>query len=196
MKKIVRGNDFTLRIPVKKMVDGELVDFALPACTDIVVNLISLSRRYPLEYTIDAEHDNVLLASVKSSALPLCKMALEVRGKIFDYQWRSNEYEQIQFVDNNASGDTEFSNVDEGEQSVEVDTAIVILAPSAELSLLISQAEQTIAQAEQTIAQAEQTAEECKEAVKPLETAQNLTQEEYDALEVKDENVYYIITED
>ena len=196
MKKIVRGNDFTLRIPVKKMVDGELVDFALPACTDIVVNLISLSRRYPLEYTIDAEHDNVLLASVKSSALPLCKMALEVKGKIFDYQWRSNEYEQIQFVDNNASGDTEFSNVDEGEQSVEVDTAIVILAPSAELSLLISQAEQTIAQAEQTIAQAEQTAEECKEAVKPLETAQNLTQEEYDALEVKDENVYYIITED
>ena len=196
MKKIVRGNDFTLRIPVKKMVDGELVDFALPACTDIVVNLISLSRRYPLEYTIDAEHDNVLLASVKSSSLPLCKMALEVKGKIFDYQWRSNEYEQIQFVDNNASGDTEFSNVDEGEQSVEVDTAIVILAPSAELSLLISQAEQTISQAEQTIAQAEQTAEECKEAVKPLETAQNLTQEEYDALEVKDENVYYIITED
>lgn len=189
MKKIVRGNDFTLRIPVKKMVDGELVDFALPACTDIVVNLISLSRRYPLEYTIDAEHDNVLLASVKSSSLPLCKMALEVKGKIFDYQWRSNEYEQIQFVDNNASGDTEFSNVDEGEQSVEVDTAIVILAPSADLSLLI-------AQAEQTIAQAEQTAEECKEAVKPLETAQNLTQEEYDALEVKEENVYYIITED
>lgn len=189
MKKIVWGNDFTLRIPVKKMVDGELVDFALPACTDISVNLVSLSRRYALEYTIDAEHDNVLLASVKSSSLPICKMALEVKGKIFDYWWRSNEYEQIQFVDNNASGDTELSNVDEGEQSVEVDTAIVILAPSDDLKQLITQAEQTIKQAEQT-------AEDCKAAVKPLETAQNITQEEYDALETKDKDVYYIITEE
>lgn len=34
MKKIVKGNDFTLRIPVMKMVEGEAQAFPLPACTD------------------------------------------------------------------------------------------------------------------------------------------------------------------
>ncbi len=33
------------------------------------------------------------------------------------------------FVDNNASGDTEFGETDEGEDSVEMDTALVVLAP-------------------------------------------------------------------
>lgn len=32
MKKIVKGNDFTLRIPVKKMVEGQPQAFPLPAC--------------------------------------------------------------------------------------------------------------------------------------------------------------------
>ncbi len=182
MKKIVWGNDFTLRIPVKKMVDGELVDFALPACTDIAVNLVSLSRRYPLEYTIDAEHDNVLLAKVHSASMPICKMALEVKGEIFDYAWRSNEYEQIQFVDNNASGDTELSNVDEGEQSVEMDTAIVILAPSDELNLLIKQAEQTIT--------------DCADVTKTIKSFRTISQDDYDALTTKDDDVYYLITEE
>lgn len=36
MKKIVKGNDFTLRIPVMKMVEGQPQAFPLPACTDIV----------------------------------------------------------------------------------------------------------------------------------------------------------------
>jgi hypothetical protein len=36
MKKIVRGNDFTLRIPVKKIVNGEQVAFPrLPARTSL-----------------------------------------------------------------------------------------------------------------------------------------------------------------
>lgn len=33
MKKIVKGNDFTLRIPVMKMVEGQPQAFPLPACT-------------------------------------------------------------------------------------------------------------------------------------------------------------------
>ena len=35
MKKIVRGNDFTLRIPVRKIVNGEQVAFPLPARTSL-----------------------------------------------------------------------------------------------------------------------------------------------------------------
>lgn len=35
MKKIVKGNDFTLRIPVKKMVEGQPQAFPLPACTEV-----------------------------------------------------------------------------------------------------------------------------------------------------------------
>lgn len=35
MKKIVKGNDFTLRIPVMKMVGGEAQPFPLPACTEV-----------------------------------------------------------------------------------------------------------------------------------------------------------------
>lgn len=146
MKKIVRGNDCTLRIPVKKMVDGELVAFALPACTDIVVNLVSSLRRYALTFEVDAAEDHVINAHVKGGTMPLSPLALEVKGKLFGCDWRSNEYEQIQFVDNNASGDTEFDgSEDEGEQSVEMDTAIVVLAPTADLTLLIKQAEEELA---------------------------------------------------
>ena len=35
MKKIVKVNDFTLRIPVMKMVDGRPQAFPLPACTEV-----------------------------------------------------------------------------------------------------------------------------------------------------------------
>ena len=41
MKKIVKGNDFIMQIPVMKVVNGEKVAFPLPACTDIVVRLCS-----------------------------------------------------------------------------------------------------------------------------------------------------------
>lgn len=162
MKKIVRGNDCTLKIPVKKMVDGQLETFPLPACTDVVVNLVTAIRRYPLSYTIDTTHDHILLASVKGGTMPLAKMALEVKGKMFACEWRSNEYEQIEFVDNNASGDTAFSpdDEDEGEQSVEMDTAVVVLAPTADLTLLIKQAEEavnTIKSETATCTEAEQT---------------------------------------
>lgn len=141
MKKIVKGNDFIMRIPVMKIVDGEKVAFPLPACTDIVARLCSAFRRYELAYTIDAKDDNVLLARVEGDKIPCGSYALEVRGKVFGNDWRSNEYEQLIIVDNNEKADTEFGKTDEGENSVEMDTAIVYLPPSAELSGLISEAE-------------------------------------------------------
>lgn len=141
MKKIVRGNDFTLRIPVKKIVNGEQVAFPLPACTDIVVNIVNQYRRVNLAYSIDTAEDNIINARVEGDAVSVGTYALEVRGKIFGNDWRSKEYEQFQIVDNNASGDTAFNGeLIEGEDSVEMNTALVILPPTAELTQLINDA--------------------------------------------------------
>lgn len=155
MKKIVRGNDFTLRIPVMKIVNGERVAFPLPGCTDIKVNVVNQYRRIALSYTIDVSEDNVLLARVEGDKVAVGTYALEVKGKLFGNDWRSNEYEQFQLVDNNAAGDTVFEP-HEGEDSVEMDTALVVLAPSVELGNLIKDAEETIA--------------DTKEALKSVET--------------------------
>ncbi len=155
MKRIVRGNDFKLRVPVMKIVDGAKVAFPLPGCTDIKVNVVNQYRRIALSYTIDVSEDNVLLARVEGDKVAVGTYALEVKGKLFGNDWRSNEYEQFQIVDNNASGDTVFEP-QEGEDSVEMDTALVVLAPSVELGNLIKDAEETIA--------------DTKEALKGVET--------------------------
>lgn len=151
MKKIVRGNDFTLRIPVKKIVNGEQVAFPLPACTDIVVNIVNQYRRVALSYTIDTAEDNIINARVEGDAVSVGTYALEVRGKIFGNDWRSKEYEQFAIVDNNASGDTAFNGeLIEGEDSVEMNTALVILPPTAELTQLITDANTALETAKQT----------------------------------------------
>lgn len=151
MKKIVRGNDFTLRIPVCKIVNGEQVAFPLPACTDIVVNIVNQYRRVNLAYSIDTAEDNILNARVEGDAVSLGTYALEVRGKIFGNDWRSKEYEQFAIVDNNASGDTTFNGeLIEGEDSVEMNTALVILPPTAELTQLINDANTALETAKQT----------------------------------------------
>lgn len=151
MKKIVRGNDFTLRIPVCKIVNGEQVAFPLPACTDIVVNIVNQYRRVALSYTIDTAEDNIINARVEGDAVSVGTYALEVRGKIFGNDWRSKEYEQFSIVDNNASGDTAFNGeLIEGEDSVEMNTALVILPPTAELTQLITDANTALETAKQT----------------------------------------------
>ncbi len=151
MKKIVRGNDFTLRIPVKKIVNGEQVSFPLPACTDIQVNIVNQYRRVSLAYSIDTAEDNIILARVEGDAVSVGTYALEVRGKIFGNDWRSKEYEQFAIVDNNASGDTEFNGeLIEGEDSVEMNTALVVLPPTAELTQLINDTNAALETAKQT----------------------------------------------
>lgn len=151
MKKIVRGNDFTLRIPVCKIVDGEQVAFPLPACTDIIVNIVNQYRRVALSYAIDTTEDNIINARVEGDAVSVGTYALEVRGRIFGNDWRSKEYEQFCIVDNNASGDTAFNGeLIEGEDSVEMNTALVILPPTAELTQLINDANTAIETAKQT----------------------------------------------
>lgn len=144
MKKIVKGNDFTLRVPVMKMVEGQLQAFPLPACTDVVVQICNQFRRIPLAYKIDVKEDNVLLARVEGDKMSIGTYAIEVKGKIFGNDWRSNEYPQFAIVPNNADADTEFGTTDEGDNSVEMDTALVILPPSVELSDLINKTNQAL----------------------------------------------------
>lgn len=102
MKKIVKGNDFTLRIPVMKMVEGQAKAFPLPACTDVVVQVCNQFKRIPLAFEIDVKEDNVLLARIEGDKMSLGTYAIEVKGKIFGNDWRSNEYPQFSIVSNNA----------------------------------------------------------------------------------------------
>lgn len=180
MKNIVRGNDFTLRIPVRKMVNGESFAFPLPGCTDVAVNVVNSYRRVSLTYSIDVKEDNVLLARVEGDRLACGVYALEVKGKLFGNDWRSNEYEQFGIVDNNAAGDTVFEP-QEGEDSVEMDTAMVVLAPDVELTNLINGANEAIKKAEQTeadIAKSEKVRTEAEGKRKESETLRERSETE------------------
>ena len=150
MKKIVKGNDFMLRIPVMKMVEGEAQAFPLPACTDVVVQVCNQFKRIPLAFEVDVKEDNVLLARVEGDKMSIGTYAIEVKGKIFGNDWRSNEYPQFTIVANNADADTEFGTTDEGDNSVEMDTAMVILPPTVELSDLINKANEALKTSKET----------------------------------------------
>lgn len=173
MKKIVKGNDFTLRIPVMKMVEGQAKAFPLPACTDVVVQVCNQFKRIPLAFEIDVKEDNVLLARVEGDQMSLGTYAIEVKGKIFGNDWRSNEYPQFAIVANNADADTEFGTTDEGDNSVEMDTAMVILPPSVELSDLISKANEAMKTSKKT----NDTLNTNEEARKEAETLRGTAEE-------------------
>lgn len=171
MKKIVKGNDFTLRIPVMKMVDGQPKAFPLPACTDIVVQVCNQFKRIPLAYEIDVKEDNVLLARVEGDKMSLGTYAIEVKGKIFGNDWRSNEYPQFAIVANNADADTEFGETDEGDNSVEMDTAMVILPPSVELSDLISDTNEALGKVDGAVNKTEEAVKKANDAVSQVNGA-------------------------
>lgn len=173
MKKIVKGNDFTLRIPVMKMTEGQPQPFPLPACTDVVVQVCNQFKRIPLTYEIDVKEDNVLLAIVEGDKMSLGTYAIEVKGKIFGNDWRSNEYPQFAIVANNADADTEFGTTDEGDNSVEMDTAMVILPPSVELSDLINKANDALKNNKET----NDTLNTNEEARKEAETLRNTAEQ-------------------
>lgn len=173
MKKIVKGNDFTLKIPVMKMVEGQAKAFPLPACTDVVVQVCNQFKRIPLAFDIDIKEDNVLLARVEGDRVSLGTYAIEVKGKIFGNDWRSNEYPQFAIVANNADADTEFGTTDEGDNSVEMDTAMVILPPSVELSDLIGKANEAL----KTNKETNDTLNTNEEARKEAETLRNTAEQ-------------------
>lgn len=178
MKKIVKGNDFTLKIPVMKMVEGQAQAFPLPACTDIVVQVCNQFKRIPLAFEIDVKEDNVLLARVEGDKMSIGTYAIEVKGKIFGNDWRSNEYPQFAIVANNADADTEFGETDEGDNSVEMDTAMVILPPSVELSDLISDTNEALGKVDGAVSKTDEAIKKANDAVSQvngaLEKVQNV----------------------
>lgn len=157
MKRIVKGNDFTLRIPVMKQVDGQKVPFPIPACTDVQVRVCNQFRRTELAYEVDVADDNVILARVEGDKMAVGTYAVEVRGKLMGNDWRSEEYPQFQIVARNADADTEFGETDGGDNSVEMDTALVILPPSVDLTDAIGDAKEAVAKAEEAIESAAAT---------------------------------------
>lgn len=171
MKKIVKGNDFTLKIPVMKMVEGQPQAFPLPACTDIVVQVCNQFKRIPLAFEIDVKEDNVLLARVECDKVSLGTYAIEVKGKIFGNDWRSNEYPQFAIVANNADADTEFGTTDEGDNSVEMDTAMVILPPTVELSDLISDTNEALGKVDGAVNKTEEAVKKANDAVSQVNGA-------------------------
>lgn len=178
MKKIVKGNDFTLRIPVMKMVGGTAQAFPLPACTDVVVQVCNQFRRIPLAFSIDVKEDNILLAKVEGDKMSIGTYAIEVKGKIFGNDWRSNEYPQFSIVAKNADADTEFGETDEGDNSVEMDTAMVILPPSVELSDLISDTNEALGKVDGAVNKTDEAVKKANDAVSQvngaLEKVQNV----------------------
>lgn len=171
MKKIVKGNDFTLRIPVMKMVEGQLQAFPLPACTDVVVQVCNQFKRIPLAFSIDVKEDNVLLARVEGDKMSIGTYAIEVKGKIFGNDWRSNEYPQFAIVSNNADADTEFIETDEGDNSVEMDTAMVILPPTVELSDLISETNEALGKVDGAVSKTDEAVKKANDAVSQINGA-------------------------
>lgn len=178
MKKIVKGNDFTLKIPVMKMVEGQPQAFPLPACTDVVVQVCNQFRRIPLAFTIDVKEDNVLLARVEGDRMGIGTYAIEVKGKIFGNDWRSNEYPQFTIVSKNADADTEFGETDDGDNSVEMDTAMVILPPTVELSDLISDTNEALGKVDGAVSKTDEAVKKANDAVSQvngaLEKVQNV----------------------
>lgn len=171
MKRIVRGNDFALKIPVSKKVGSDMVPFSLTGCTDIKVQLVGSFSMLTLTYSIDMEHDNVIIAEVKGDRIAKDTYSLVVSGRKFGNAWQSKEYEQIEIVEYNKDGDTEFGGTDEGDNSVEMDTSLVILPPSVNLEQLISQAEGLVDKANTA---ANTASEASKDASTALHAAENV----------------------
>lgn len=139
--------------------------FPLPACTDVQVRVCNQFKRISLSYEVDVENDNVILARVEGDQIPLGTYAIEVKGKIFGNDWRSNEYPQFSIVAKNADADTEFGETDEGDNSVEMDTAMVILPPSVELSDLISDANEALGKVDGAVSKTDEAVKKANDAV-------------------------------
>lgn len=87
--RVVKGNDFTLIVAVKKPVltDGvtELEDFELTECTDIKVSIVTrLGKKTVMPYTVDGNKLLVQFDETIGSGL----YGLEVTGKKDGTDWR------------------------------------------------------------------------------------------------------------
>lgn len=169
MKKIVKGNDFTLRIAIMKMTEGERVAFPIPACTDVQVRMFNGVKRITLSYEVDTANDNVLFARVEGDRIPVGNYAIEIKGKLFDADWAISTYPQFAIVSSSPDADTDFGEVTDGSNFVDMGTVIAILPPSVELSNLISDAHSVVDESKKASNIAAQAAKDAKSALAAAE---------------------------
>ena len=94
-----------------------------------------------------------------------------MKGKIFGNDWRSNEYPQFSIVDKNTDADTEFGETDDGDNSVEMDTAMVILPPTVELSDLISCTNEALGKVDGAVSKTDEAVKKSNDAVSKVNGA-------------------------
>lgn len=169
MKKIVKGNDFTLRIAVMKMTEGERVAFPIPACTDVLVRVFNGVKHITLSYEVDTANDNVLLARVEGDRIPVGNYAIEIKGKLFGNDWAINTYPQFAIVSSSPDADTDFGEVADVGNFVDMGAVIAILPPSVELSNLISDAHNIVDESKKASNIAAQAAKDAKNALAAAE---------------------------
>lgn len=135
--RIVRGNDFHLEVPVRKIVfttdeSGDPVRveqrIELSDCSVIQVSLVDANEcKIPLAFAVTEEDDSKLLVKVDAKYQHCGWCGLEVLGTLNGRRWRSYERKVFKIVENNGK-----SYVDgalyKGERSYQVDTMWVLYA--------------------------------------------------------------------
>ena len=169
MKKITKGNDFTLRIAIMKMTEGKGVAFPIPACTDVQVRVFNGVKHITLSYEVDTANDNALLARVEGNRIPVGNYAVEIKGKLFGNDWAISTYPQFAIVSSSPDADTEFGEPIDGGNFVDMGTVIAILPPSVELSNLISDAHGIVEESKKASDIAARAAKDAKSALAAAE---------------------------
>ena len=105
MKSIVRGNDFTIQIPVRQTSDEGIVAVDLTKCSELRVVLSGDLGSYEPSFVISDTDTSLLICSVDGSLLPRGVYSVDVNGEYYGIQWRSVKVEQIRIVEHDDDAD-------------------------------------------------------------------------------------------
>lgn len=129
MRKILRGNDFVLRIKLNRVTPEGTEGFKLTDCSGLTVRLVGAFRRYVLESVVSEDDASVLLARVEGDKVALGVYGVEVVGRIGGDDWRSYKCGQVGIVECEEDadlGDGEDGNLFEGLPLVSLEDAEVL----------------------------------------------------------------------
>lgn len=135
--KIVRGNDFYLMVPVRRIVfaNDEYGDkvrleerVELNDCSVLAVCLIDENEhRLPLSFTVTDGDDSELTVKVRGREILCGWYGLEVKGMLGGRHWRSYERKVFKIVENNGKSYVD-GDMYAGERSYQVDTMWMLYA--------------------------------------------------------------------
>lgn len=116
MKKVVRGNDFTLVAHISRIVDFIEEDIPLLECTDVKVSLNGAYKKHDLKWRVVDGNDSLMTVNVDGDALGVGTYNLEVTGKWNNEKWRCYLCNQVQIVNCNCEAATCDNAVEETAQ--------------------------------------------------------------------------------